>query len=157
MNFVRAMRRVKVQVEVRAWLVRWLYLVAIGHLAGAFFMTWWAESSVLTYYHQQAVASFGGAEPLQLTEIQLWWFKLFGATLQAFSLFMLMLIYVANRTADAVVWIALALTILWWAPQDIYVSLQQSMWSHVWVDLAAVLAIVPVAIWLALIDRRRNL
>lgn len=141
----------------RLWLVRWLYLVALGHLAGAFLMSWWAEMPALTYYHEQAVASFGGSEPSQLMGIQLWWFNLFGVTLQAFSLFMLMLIYLGNRYADALVWVGLAVTVLWWAPQDVYISLQQSMWSHFWVDLAAVLAIVPAAIWLAVIDRQRNL
>lgn len=116
-------------------------------------MGWWAELPVFTYYHQQVIASFGGVGPAQLMDIQLWWFRLFGATLQAFSLFMVVLVYVANRTAERLVWILLALTIVWWAPQDMYISLQQSMWSHVWVDLAALLAIVPAAIWLALIDR----
>lgn len=141
------------RVRIRIWLVRWLYLVGFGHLAGGFLMSWWAELPALTYYHQQVVASFGGGGSTPLMDVQLWWFKLFGATLQAFSLFMLVLVYVANRTAERIVWIALALTIVWWAPQDMYISLQQSIWSHVWVDLAALLAIVPAAIWLAFIDR----
>jgi hypothetical protein len=138
----------------RFWVVRWLYLVAFGHLAGAVLMSWWAEWPPLAYYHQQAVASFASAEPMQLMGLQLWWFQLFGATLQAFSLFMLVLIYLGNRYADSLVWLALGLTLLWWAPQDIYISLQQSMWSHLWVDLGALVAIVPAAIWLAVIDRR---
>lgn len=143
-----------VNADKRVWLVRWLYLVAIGHLAVGLVMSWWAESPWLTYYHQQAVASFGSAEPAQLLPLQLWWFQLFGATLQAFSLFMLVLIYLGNRYADALVWLVLSFAILWWAPQDIVISMRQSMWSHLWVDLGTIIAIVPAAIGLALIDRQ---
>lgn len=143
-----------VNADKRVWLVRWLYMVALGHLVAGIAMTWWAESPLLAYYHQQAVASFGGAEPAQMMALQLWWFQLFGATLQAFSLFMLVLIYAGHRYADSLVWLALAFAILWWAPQDIVISLRQSMWSHLWVDLGAIIAIVPAACWLALLDRR---
>ncbi|WP_062060986.1 hypothetical protein [Cellvibrio sp. OA-2007] len=143
-----------VNADKRVWLVRWLYGVALGHLAAGIVMTWWAESPWLAYYHQQAVASFKLAEPSQLIGLQHWWFQLFGATLQAFSLFMLLLVYLGNRYADSLIWLVLGFAILWWAPQDIVISLRQSMWSHLWVDLGAIVAIVPAAICLALIDRR---
>ncbi len=140
----------------RVWLVRWLYCVAVGHLLVAMVMSWFAESVLFTDYHQQVISRFGDAELSPLLTLQQWWIQLFGATLQAFAIFMLLLVYLGNRYADPLVWLALALTLLWWAPQDIYLSLQQTMWSHLWADLAALLAIVPAAIWLAIIDRARK-
>lgn len=142
------------QMNRRKWLVRWLYLVAVAHVLGAIAMTMWGDAAALRDYHQQVLASFG--LPADALVLQHWWFKLFGATLQAFSLLMLVLVYVGNRYADPIIWLALALTILWWAPQDIYVSMQQSIWSHLWVDLGAVLAIVPPAIGLMVMDYRNK-
>lgn len=136
----------------RKYLIAWLYLVAVGHVLVAIFMTRWGDASIIMGYHQQVLASFGlpaNAPPLSL---QLWWFKLFGATLQAFSLLMLLLVYAGNRYADPIIWLAFAFTILWWAPQDIYLSLQQSMWLHLWMDLGVVLAVVPATGWLMVID-----
>ncbi len=136
----------------RKYLVGWLYLVAVGHVLVAIVMTLWGDGSVMLEYHQQVLVSFG--LPADALALQHWWFKLFGATLQAFSLLMLLLIYAGNRYADPIIWLALALTILCWAPQDIYISLQQSIWSHLWVDLGALLAIVPAAIGLMVMDYR---
>lgn len=136
----------------RKYLVGWLYLVALGHVLVAIVMTLWGDGPAILGYHQQVLASFG--LPVDALALQHWWFKLFGATLQAFSLLMLLLVYAGNRYADPIIWLALAFTILWWAPQDIYLSLQQSMWSHLWVDLGALLATVPAALGLMVVDYR---
>jgi hypothetical protein len=148
------MNRCDTEKSRRKYLVGWLYLVAVGHVLVAIAMTLWGDAAVARDYHQQVLASFG--LPADALALQHWWFKLFGATLQAFSLLMLLLVYAGNRYADPIIWLALALTILCWAPQDIYLSLQQSMWSHLWVDLGALLAIVPAALGLMVMDYRTH-
>jgi hypothetical protein len=139
----------------RRWLVLWLYAIAAGHLIGAFIMTWFPDLPLLDTYHQGVLASFGlSPDQLSPKALQLWWMGLFGATLQAFSLFLLGLIYCANRHRIAGIWLFLAAVLLWWAPQDIYISLQKNVWSHLWVDLAAMAVLLPPLIALAIIDRR---
>jgi len=50
-------------------------------------------------------------------------------------------------------WGGLVLVILWWVPQDIFISLQRDAWLHVWVDmLAAIILVVPL-VWLWKLDR----
>lgn len=128
----------------RFWLVAWLYLVALGHLMGAVGMTWWVDLPVFAEYHQRVLAAFGFAsDATAAMALHRWWMGLFGATLQAFALFLIALVYVANRYHCAAVWLWLGAGILLWAPQDIYISLQRGLWLHLWVDLAAVVAIVP--------------
>lgn len=139
----------------RRWLVLWLYAVAGGHLVGAFIMTWFPDLPLLDTYHQGVLASFGfPPDQLPPKALQLWWMGLFGATLQAFALFLLGLIYCADRYRMAGIWLFLALALLWWAPQDIYISLQKNVWSHLWVDLTALVVLLPTLIALAIIDRR---
>jgi len=43
--------------------------------------------------------------------------------------------------------------LLLWAPQDILISVRGGVWSHVWLDLAALLALLPPLIWLYRYDR----
>lgn len=139
---------------VRLWLVRWLYLVAVGHFVIALGVTWCADSSLFSAYQQSLLTTFGLPEHEGALELQLWWVSLFGATLQAFALFMLALIYLANQHRFAVVWLILAGVILLWAPQDIAISIQKNVWTHVWADLAAVIALVPPLLILWRLDRK---
>lgn len=128
----------------RVWLVAWLYLIGFGHLLGALAMTWMVDWPLMADYHQVVLAGFGFTPDQQeILALHHWWMSLFGATLQAFSLFLLALVYVANRYRCAAVWLWLGAGILLWAPQDIYLSMQRGMWLHLWVDLAAVTATVP--------------
>jgi len=140
---------------IRPWLVIWLYLVALGHLIGAVGMTWLADLPLFADYHQGILAAFGFApDQVKVLALHSWWMSLFGATLQAFSLFLLALVYLANRYRNAVIWLLLAGVILLWAPQDIFISIQRNVWSHVWVDLAAVIALVPPLLSLWWLDRK---
>lgn len=128
----------------RVWLVAWLYLIGFGHLLGALAMTWMVDWPLMADYHQVVLAGFGFTPDQQkVFALQHWWMSLFGATLQAFAVFFIALVYVANRYRCAVVWLWLGAGILLWAPQDIYLSLVRGVWLHLWVDLAAVAAIVP--------------
>lgn len=73
---------------------------------------------------------------------------------QVFALFMLLLVELGRRYGNPIIWLILALGVLLWAPQDMLISVERGVWSHCWVDLAAVVAIVPAAIMLALQDRK---
>ena len=139
---------------VRSWLVGWLYLVALGHLVVAVGVTWLADLPWFACYHQDILAAFGLPLQAEAMELQLWWIALFGATLQAFALFMLALVYLANRYGHAGIWLLLAGAILLWAPQDILISIQKNVWAHVWIDLVAVVALVPPLLVLWWLDRK---
>jgi hypothetical protein len=135
--------------------VGWLYLIALGHLVGAVAMTWLVKLPLFTDYHQSILAAFGFASAQQeVMALHTWWMSLFGATLQAFAIFLLALVYLANRYRNAVIWLLLASVILLWAPQDMVISLQRNVWSHVWVDLAAIIALVPPLLILWWLDRK---
>lgn len=149
------MEKVSRRYSLRVWLVYWLYAVAGTHLLVALLMTWFADQPLFLGYHQHLVASFGFASgEMQASELQQWWFRLFGATLQVLSLLLLMLIYCGDRQRSSLLWSLLAITLLWWAPQDMAISLQKSIWSHFWVDLVALVVLVLPLVTLAFIDRR---
>ena len=138
----------------RYWLVNWLYLVAAGHLLVGLAMAWLSSSPLLADYHQQVLTAFGLA-PVHAKGLQLhqWWLSLFGVTLQAFALLFWLLVYYASRFREPKAWLWLVLVILIWAPQDIWVSLQRGLWLHLWIDLAAVVVIVPPLVGLWWLDR----
>lgn len=138
----------------RSWLIGWLYLIAIGHFVIALGVTWCADSPLFSAYQQSLLTAFGFSQHAGALELQLWWISLFGATLQAFSLFMLALMYVANHYRNAAIWLILAGVILLWVPQDMVISIQKNVWSHMWIDLAAVIALVPPLLVLWWLDRK---
>jgi len=139
---------------VRSGLLGWLYLVALGHFVMAVGVTWCADLPLFASYHQSILAIFDFPLHTDAIELHLWWLALFGATLQAFALFMLALVYLANRYRHAGIWLLLAGVILLWAPQDMFISIQKNVWAHVWIDLAAVIALVPPLFALWWLDRK---
>lgn len=139
---------------IRSWLVGWLYLIAVGHFVVAIGLIWCADLPWFTNYHLSILQAFGFSSHAAAMELQLWWIALFGATVQAFALFMLALVYLANRYRHPGVWLFLAGVILLWAPQDIFISIQKNVWTHAWVDLAAVIALVPPLVALWWLDRK---
>jgi len=38
--------------------------------------------------------------------------------------------------------------VLLWAPQDMWLSAQKQVWSHLWLDSFALLVLLPPLIWL---------
>jgi hypothetical protein len=44
--------------------------------------------------------------------------------------------------------------LLLWAPQDIVISLSAGMWSHLVIDLLALLVLMPPLVWLYRHDRQ---
>jgi hypothetical protein len=139
----------------RKWLVNWLYLVAGAHLLVGLAMSWMSSAPLFAQYHQEILGVFGVAvSQAEGLALQQWWLALFGATLQAFALLFLLLVYYAGRFRQAKAWLWLALVILIWAPQDMLISIRQGIWVHLWVDLAAVVAIVPPLVGLWYLDRK---
>ncbi|MCO8171292.1 cell division protein [Pseudomonas sp. 21LCFQ02] len=138
----------------RKHLIRWLYLVAGGHLLGGLLLSWAAPSGLFDQYLASLEQAFWGAvAPLAAREQQTWWLALFGATLQSYSLYMLALIHIGSRVRQPMVWGWLMAGLLLWAPQDIVISLQAGVWSHLLIDSLALLALVPPLLWLYRHDR----
>lgn len=139
----------------RPWLIRWLYAAAIAHLLGGALLSWWGDSALFGAYHQTIEQAFWGADiPAAAHALQVWWFALFGATVQSYALYMGALIYIGARYRLSVAWAWLIAGIVLWAPQDIYISLRAGIWSHVWVDSVAVLALILPLGWLYRHDHR---
>lgn len=140
----------------RKQLINWLLLVMWLHLVIGLITTWAANSTVFAAYHQTVMLAFGVAgdesEPAQA--IHIWWLELFGATFQAFSAVMLILIYLMKNTYSTKVWGFLALTILLWAAQDLFVSARVNLILHYWVDVTAVVLLVIPIVYLAYLDAK---
>ncbi|PVZ42468.1 cell division protein [Pseudomonas sp. CC120222-01a] len=139
---------------VRRALVRWLQAAALMHLLIGLGLTWAGHSPLLGNYQLSIEQAFWGqAAPAPAREQQVWWLALFGATLQSYSLYMLGLIQLGDRLRSHNAWAWLAFGIVLWAPQDMLVSLQAGMWSHLVIDSMALLALLPPLLWLYRHDR----
>lgn len=140
--------------RVRRALVRWLQAAALVHLLVGLGLTWAGNTALLgTYQLSIEQAFWGQAAPAAARHQQAWWLALFGATLQSYSLYMLGLIHLGNRLRSHSAWAWLAFGIMLWAPQDVLVSLQAGMWSHLAIDALALLALLPPLLWLYRHDR----
>ncbi|MHA3734295.1 cell division protein [Pseudomonas sp. Eth.TT006] len=143
-------------ISLRRMLVLWLYAAALVHLLAGLTLSWAGHSGLLEGYLQTLEQTFWGADavPVAAREQQVWWLALFGATLQSYSLFMLALVHIGNRLQTPLAWAGLMAGIVWWAPQDMLLSAQQQIWSHLWFDSAALLVLLPPLLWLYRHDRR---
>jgi hypothetical protein len=139
----------------RTMLIRWLYLIAMGHIAVSLLLPLLAVSPLTAGYHQLIEQFFWqGAAPAAARAQQIWWMQIFAATLQAMSVWILALIWIGNQTRIAGVWLWLLAGLLLWAPQDIYLSLQIGVLINVWIDALALLCMAPPLVALFMIDRR---
>lgn len=145
-------------ISLRPALVLWLYAAAIVHILAGLTLTWAGHSGLLDGYLHTLELAFWGADavPAAGREQQVWWLALFGATLQSYSLYMLALVHLGNRLKAPAVWGWLIAGILLWAPQDMWLSAQQQVWSHLWLDGFALLVLVPPLFWLYRHDRRKS-
>ncbi|MBV4485976.1 TIGR01777 family oxidoreductase [Pseudomonas sp. SWRI153] len=144
--------------SLRPALVLWLYAAAITHILAGLTLTWAGDSGLLDGYLRVLELSFWGTDavPAAGHEQQVWWFALFGATLQSYSLYMLALVHLGNRLKAPAMWGWLIAGILLWAPQDMWLSAQQQVWSHVWLDGFALLVLLPPLFWLYRHDSRKS-
>jgi hypothetical protein len=138
----------------RQCLVRWLSAAAIMHgMAGAL-LPWIAGAEVFEGYHRHIeIAFWGHAAPAAARAQQVWWIALFGATIQALSVWMWALVRLADRLRNAAIWAWLMAGLVLWAPQDMLISLQADQWPHVWIDLFALASMLPPLLWLYRHDR----
>lgn len=134
----------------RAWLVRWLYAAAVAHLLVGVLLPWLADAALLDGYHRGIVQAFWPAEPAPPAALahQAWWMALFGPTVQTVGIWMIALVRIADQQRNASAWAWLIAGILVWAPQDIMVSLRAEVWTNVWLDCFAVIAMVLPLAWL---------
>ncbi|MCC2974808.1 TIGR01777 family oxidoreductase [Massilia sp. IC2-476] len=138
----------------RSWTIRWLYAVAAGHVLVGALLPWFAGAQVFGGYHGGIENAFWQAgAPLEARGLQVWWISLFGPTVQLMALFMIALIHLADRLRQPQVWLWMAAGLLLWAPQDILVSLRANVWPHLWIDLFALLVLVPPLLYLWQRDR----
>ncbi|KPB75344.1 cell division protein [Pseudomonas cannabina] len=139
----------------RRTLVTWLYAVAGVHVLGSLVFTWAGYAGLLDGYLTMLEQAFWTETiPAAARAQQVWWMALFGATLQTYSVYMLALVHLGNRLKSPTPWGWLMAGLLLWAPQDILISVHGGVWSHVWLDLAALLALLPPLVWLCWFDRR---
>lgn len=139
----------------RRTLVGWLYAAAIAHLLISLMLTWAGHSGLLDGYLQTLEQAFwADAAPAAARAQQVWWLALFGATLQSYSLYMLALVHLGNRLESPIAWGWLIAGIVLWAPQDMLISIQANVWSHLWIDSFALIALLPPLFWLYRHDRR---
>ncbi|WHS60586.1 cell division protein [Pseudomonas sp. G2-4] len=146
------------QSTLRQALVVWLYVAALMHLLAGLTLSWAGHSGLLDGYLQNIEQIFWGAAtvPTIASEQQVWWVALFGVTLQSYSLYMLALVHIGNRLKSAMPWAWIIAGILLWAPQDMLISAQARVWSHLWLDSLALLALLPPLFWLYRHDRRAS-
>jgi hypothetical protein len=130
------------------------------HLLAGVTLTWAGHSGLLDGYLQNIEQAFWGADavvPATARTQQVWWLALFGATLQSYALYMLALVHIGNRLKRAMPWGWLIAGIVLWAPQDMLISAQARVWSHLWLDSIALLVLLPPLFWLYRHDRRISL
>jgi hypothetical protein len=129
------------------------------HLLAGLTLAWAGHSGLLDDYLNTIEQAFWGADivPVTVRTQQVWWLALFGATLQSYALYMFALVHLGNRLKSAMPWGWLIVGILLWAPQDMLVSAQARVWSHLWFDSFALLVLLPPLFWLYRHDRRTAL
>lgn len=139
----------------RVGLVRWLFALAIAHLLGGVLFAWWGNLPVFENYHRSIEQAFFGQDvPTAARGLQVWWLALFGATVQSYAVFMGALVYLGNRYRSRAAWGGLIAGLVLWAPQDIWISAQLGIWSHVWVDSIALIGLLLPLAWLFHYDGR---
>ena len=136
----------------RIWCIHWLYLAATGHFVVGLLMAWWGDSVLFNRYNQIALENFILIDNSSAKELHIWWLAIFGATLQAFSILLAALVFLGNQYKDNRVWLLIIIAIVIWAPQDIYFSAMKNIWMNVWVDLAAVICLLPPLVFLMRCD-----
>lgn len=143
--------------SLRRWLVRWMYLVAIGHLLVGMVLIVLPYLSLTDNYHLQVEQFFwGGPAPAPARAQQQWWISLFGATIQSMSVWMILLVYLGDTLQRPIIWRGLLLGVLLWAPQDLWLSWQAGVTYHIVADIAALLALLPPLWMLNRIDRNSS-
>jgi hypothetical protein len=139
----------------RPWIIRWMYMVVIGHLLTGIALPWIGGFPMLDAYHRSVESGFWNhGAPSEARAQQIWWISLFGPTVQSLAIWMGALTRIGDRHRSSFAWAWLIIGVMVWAPQDMLVSLRAGVWIHVWVDCFALFTMLPPLIWLWLHDRK---
>lgn len=143
--------------KVRTYLIYYLYAWVIIHLLVGLLLPWLKYFPILEPYHYSIESAFfGSSVPQSAKDLHLWWMGLFGATVQFASIYMGLLVYVGSKYKLNIIWKGMILGLIVWAPQDIFISLQYNIYSHVVMDMLVVIMLVPVLLWLNNIDTKKQ-
>jgi hypothetical protein len=138
----------------RTWAIRFTYATIAVHWVVGALLPLLVNLPILEGYHHAIETTFYGKDiPPASRALQTWWMSLFGPTVQAAAVWMGALAWIGDRQRNAFAWGALIVGILLWAPQDIGISLLANCWAHVWLDCAAVAAMLPPLAYLFVFDR----
>jgi len=144
-------------IATRKWLVRWMYAAVAIHLLIGVLLPLISNATLFESYHHRIETHFwGNAIPAAARAQQVWWISLFGPTVQAASIWMAVLLVIADKQRNAFAWIGLIAGIAVWAPQDILISLQAQCEAHVWIDSFAVISMLPPLVWLFQQDLKKQ-
>jgi hypothetical protein len=140
----------------RSWAVRLTYASIAVHLAVGMLLPLIANAALFKGYHSGIEHAFYGADiPAAARGHQVWWISLFGPTVQAAAVWMGALAWIGSRQRSAAAWGALIAGMVLWAPQDMWISLQMSVWPHVWIDVFALACMLPPLFYLFHVDRNK--
>jgi hypothetical protein len=139
----------------RPRLVTWLILAALTHVIVGLLVFFFSDSSWMDDYHRTVARVFwpNGFDLHTVKREQAWWMSLFGATVQCLGIWMLALVLYAGRHRIAEIWLWIAIGLLVWAPQDMFLSWRAGIAVHLIVDSVALLAMLPPLILLWRWDR----
>lgn len=139
----------------RMRLVTWLSLAAIAHVIGGLVMFFCSSQPWTGDYHRAVARAFWplSVDMDTVRREQAWWMSLFGATVQCLGIWMLTLVRYAGRHRIADIWLWLAIGLLVWAPQDMFLSWQAGVTVHLVVDSLALVAMLPALFLLWRWDR----
>jgi hypothetical protein len=129
-------------------------VAAIAHGVVGALLPWIGSAEVFDgYYRHIELAFWGDVAPAAARAQQVWWIALFGATVQAISLWMWALVRLGGRQRNAEIWAWLMAGLVLWAPQDMLISLRADQWPHVWIDVFALATMLPPLLCLYRYDR----
>jgi len=135
---------------VKRLLENWLLGVAAAHVILGLAVPFIAYSGAFDFYAAQLATTFwnGAAVPPEAQAFQRWIVALFGPTIAAWGVLMVVLIRAGARSGERWPWDALLLSLLAWAPADIAISLLHDFWPHVVLDVVAAASIAVPALLL---------
>lgn len=150
-------RSIQIHVAMRTRLVYWLYLVGLIHFLAGLALPLFAGGALFSSYHDMTESTFWHeAVPIGVRSLQVWWLSLFGATIQSLSVWMLALIRLGDIHRSRFAWSMLSVGLIIWAPQDMWISYQAGVFLHVWIDLFALVCLLPALLMMLRLDRSQS-
>lgn len=125
----------------------WLQMIGWSHVIGGISLPWLLRSDLMSNYVAhvfQALQLPPEAHPAALTLM-----SFLGPTIASWGVLFLFMVRTTLRDKASTPMVFLCLSIIAWAPMDIWLSLQAGIYLNVWLDLLLIAAIVPPMWWLS--------